>query len=40
MYGKGIYFAQNAIYSDGYAFHHGNNVKGMFLANVLLGKII
>ena len=40
-YGKGIYFASEAIYSDnGYAYNHGNGVMGMFLANVLLGKII
>jgi hypothetical protein len=38
MWGRAIYFAQNASYSLSYAFSHGNSAKGMFLARVLLGN--
>lgn len=40
-YGEGIYFAKDAKYSDkGYAYNHGESIHGMFLASVLLGKIL
>ncbi len=39
MWGRGIYFAENAKYSFDYSFDHGNNVKGMFYAKVNLGKV-
>jgi hypothetical protein len=40
MWGKGIYFAENARYSDeGYFHDHGNKVKGMFFALVNLGRV-
>jgi hypothetical protein len=39
MWGKGIYFAENAKYSDGYTYKHRNNVKGMFFALVNLGRV-
>ena len=40
MWGKGIYFAENARYSDeGYFHEHGNKVKGMFFALVNLGRV-
>jgi hypothetical protein len=37
-WGRGLYFAKNAGYSDNYA-HQRANLKGMFLARVLLGNI-
>ena len=36
MWGKGNYFAVNASYSDGYAYHLGN-LKKLILAQVLTG---
>ena len=43
MWGKGIYFAENARYSDDYFHEHGkkdgNKVKGMFFALVNLGRV-
>jgi hypothetical protein len=39
MWGKGLYFAENASYSLGFSHDHGNNVKGMFLALVNLGRV-
>lgn len=39
MWGKGIYFAENAKYSLDYAHDHSNNVKGMFFALVNLGRV-
>jgi len=38
MWGRGLYFAENASYSFNYSHSHKNNVKGMFLAQVNLGK--
>ena len=38
MWGKGLYFAENASYSLGYSHKHKNGVKGMFFAQVNLGK--
>jgi hypothetical protein len=40
MWGRGIYFAEKAIYSLNYAFNYKDNIKGMFLALVNLGKVI
>ena len=37
MWGRGIYFAVNASYSNGYAYHEGN-VRKMFAAFVLTGN--
>jgi hypothetical protein len=37
LWGKGTYFAVNGKYSDGYAYKE-NNLKQMFLAEVILGK--
>lgn len=37
MWGRGIYFAVNASYSNGYAYHEGN-VHKMFAAFVLTGN--
>ena len=39
MWGNGIYFAENASYCLGYSYEHENNVKGMFLASVNLGRV-
>lgn len=40
MWGRGIYFARDARYSNAqYAYHHGNGQKGMFYARVLLGNV-
>ena len=40
MWGRGIYFAQNAKYSLDFAYKYkDSNVKGMFLALVNLGKV-
>ena len=39
MWGKGIYFAENAGYSLNYSYKHRNNVKGMFFALVNLGRV-
>ena len=39
MWGKGIYFAENARYSDDYFHEHRNKVKGMFFALVNLGRV-
>ena len=36
MWGRGVYFAVNASYSDRYAHHCGNNVRKMFAAFVWL----
>lgn len=38
MWGRGVYFAVNASYSDSYAYHCGNNVRKMFAAFVLVGN--
>ena len=38
MWGQANYFAVNASYSDGYAFHKGNGLKEMFLVKVLIGE--
>jgi hypothetical protein len=35
LWGKGTYFAKNAIYSNGYAYEE-NNIKQTFLAEVIL----
>jgi hypothetical protein len=42
MYGKGIYFAENSSYSDGYAYFKNNSSgqKQMFLALVLVGDSV
>ena len=37
MWGKGNYFAVNASYSDGYAYHSKNGLKKMLVAWVLTG---
>lgn len=39
MWGRGAYFAQNAIYSHNYAFH-ANNFLQLFSARVAVGKTI
>ena len=39
MWGRGIYFAETAIYSHDYSYNHPNNVKGMFFALVNLGRV-
>ena len=39
MWGRAVYFAQNASYSSSYAFR-ANNSRKMFLAEVLLGDSI
>lgn len=38
MWGRGIYFAQDASYSDAYSHKYGNGLHGMFLARVLIGQ--
>ena len=38
MWGRGVYFAVNASYSNSYAHHCGNNVQKMFAAFVLVGN--
>jgi hypothetical protein len=38
MWGRGLYFAENASYSLGYSHNHKNGVKGMFFAHVNLGN--
>jgi len=38
MWGRGLYFAENASYSLDYSYNHKNGVKGMFLALVNVGK--
>ena len=37
MWGKGLYFAENASYSNNYAFK-GNNSLTFFLAEFILGE--
>ncbi len=37
-WGRGIYFARNASYSDNYSHPHSNGQRGIFLANVILGE--
>jgi len=37
--GNGLYFSENAKYSNDYSYNHKNNVKGIFLALVNLGKV-
>lgn len=32
MWGRGLYFAEDASYSLSYSHSHSNGVKGMFLA--------
>jgi hypothetical protein len=39
MWGRAVYFAQNASYSSSYAFR-GQNCRQMFLAEVVLGDYI
>ena len=39
MWGRGIYFAVNASYSNDYAYRHGN-VQKMFAAFVLTGNYV
>ena len=39
MWGKGLYFAQDASYSHKYAHQHENGVRGMFLSLLNVGKI-
>jgi hypothetical protein len=39
MWGKAVYFAQNASYSTSYAFR-GDNCRKFFLAEVLLGEVV
>ena len=39
MWGRGIYFAENASYSLNYSYNHSNNLKGIFFALVNLGKV-
>jgi hypothetical protein len=38
MWGRGIYFARNASYSHKYSHLYPNGQRGMYLANVILGK--
>lgn len=38
LFGKGLYFAQNAIYSHGYRFATRNKTFQMILADVFVGK--
>lgn len=38
MYGRGVYFAVNASYSDRYATPDVNGVRHMYLARVLIGE--
>jgi hypothetical protein len=40
MWGRGIYFARKASYSDAYACTHTDGSKGMFLAKILIGETI
>ena len=37
-YGKGVYFARDASYSDNYAAPDGSGVKRMFLCRVVVGQ--
>ena len=39
MWGRGLYFASNAKYSDNYAHVFNDGTKGLFFAKVNLGKI-
>lgn len=40
LYGKGLYFAENASYSNGYAYatKENANIRQMFLADVFVGR--
>jgi hypothetical protein len=38
MYGKGLYFAVNSSYSNGYAYATKEGTRQMFLADVFVGK--
>lgn len=38
MYGKGFYFADTPVKSHGYTAPDENNVRSMFMVNVLLGN--
>jgi hypothetical protein len=40
MWGKAVYFAVNASYSQSYSFADNNGSKQMFLAEVVLGDSI
>ena len=42
MWGQGIYFAENASYSDNYAYHDGSGLgtKTMILARLIAGDEI
>jgi hypothetical protein len=40
MWGKAVYFAKNASYSQSYAYKTINNCKQMFLAEVLIGETV
>ena len=38
LWGRGLYFAEKAYYSNGYA-HNKDGTKGIFLARVNLGEV-
>ncbi len=38
LYGIGVYFSSNAVYSHGYALSNANGERCMFVARVLVGK--
>ena len=38
MYGKGVYFARDASYSDDYAKADSEGIKRMFLCRVVVGE--
>ena len=40
MWGNGIYFAENASYSDGYAFKRNSGIKCLLLCKVFVGNAI
>ena len=40
MWGKAVYFAQNASYSLNYSFKEDSGLRKMFLAEVLLGDFV
>ena len=40
MWGVGIYFAENASYSNGYAYNNGDGSSSFFYAKVAIGQSI
>ncbi len=38
VYGFGVYFSSNAVYSHGYTSTNANGERCMFVARVLIGK--